>query len=57
MVLCTQELFCRSFEELLFFDSAELDEETLRKFCSTLETMKKENKDVVWQMAKVVLFI
>ena len=57
MVLCTQELFCRSFEELLLFDSTELDEETLRKFCSTLETMKKENKDVVWQMAKVVLFI
>ena len=50
-----QELFCRSFEQLLSFDSTELDEDALRKFCSTLETMKKENKDVVWQMAKVAV--
>ena len=51
--LCVQELFCRSFEQLLLFDSAELNEETLRNFCGTLETMKKDNKDVAWQMAKV----
>ena len=51
-----QELFCRSFEQLLLFDSAELDEGTLRNFCSALETMKKDNKDVVWQMAKVGRF-
>jgi len=50
-----QELFCRSFEQLLLFDSTELNEDTLRSFCSTLETMKKDNKDVVWQMAKGVL--
>jgi len=54
-IFALQELFCRSFEQLLLFDSAELNEETLRNFCGTLETMKKDNKDVVWQMAKGVL--